>query len=630
MSQNKKIFSGKKNFESKIKNKNNTITNNTRYDSYDTLMKKENIFDSKLKFKPIFERIHKNKKKFNSILLSNLEKREKEMEEIISLDILLNYIYQSGIPYKLDFKKHLKQVSIKEKINNNLGLEKINIGPLDYFNLETYRKGNIAQHKANRMNEEHLLKSKNFHTNKSCIPQEITVYTARNILKRFHIIKDNTKSKLFDYEKKYTKRISVKSERNLIKSPIPNKKKNSKTKLFSSISQFKPKKSSMSVRLKETKTDLDLPHDLMINTESKKIINFEDLNNFNLTDNEKSLTTNVITLDNPIRHNNISISDIVDSQESNKDIKYKKPKKNLKKLILNMNKSKIDENFLKFKSSFKVLKKYNKNRHNYVKTIELNDSDYDTKEEKETKEDENYYKVSKNIQETKDKIKKVIYDYDYMMNRRSFTERNKKENVKIIKMFSSLGQKTIDNMANDLATCQNHIRNKLYDFIDDNFTNRKSFKQLDPTLEIILDKKFKKESNNPEYNIKEDYDLIRERELKEYEKKEIDRLGELIGKINNKVAFDLSHYLILYNKNIGNKIEGIKNEIVRKEKLKDIRHIKKHIESQIYNLKKIKQRNLFKFNKIIHKVNDYYTKISRENKFNGEYKKLLGLNKKIK
>jgi hypothetical protein len=275
------------------------------------------------------------------------------------------------------------------------------------------------------------------------------------------------------------------------------------------------------------------------------------------------------------------------------------------------------------------LNKYNKKRiHNYVKTIELNESEYDTKEEKESKEKEHYNKVSNNIQITKDKIKKVMHDYTYMMNRRSFTERNKKENSQIIKMFSSLGQKTIDNMATDLGTCQNHIKNKLIDFIDDHFTYKKSFKQLDPTLEIILDKKIK-DFNKNEYNVKDDYDFIRDRELKEYQRKEIDRLGELIGKINNKVAFDLSRYLVLYNKNMGNKIEGIKNEKIKREKLRNIKHIKKQIESQIYNMKQIKQRNLFKFNKLMNKFDDFYMKIKNENQLKSEYKKLLNLKKKI-
>ena len=62
-------------------------------------------------------------------------------------------------------------------------------------------------------------------------------------------------------------------------------------------------------------------------------------------------------------------------------------------------------------------------------------------------------------------------------------------------------------MATDLGTCQNHIKNKLIDFIDDHYTYRKSFKQLDPTLEILLDKKTK-DYNKNEYNVKDDYDFI--------------------------------------------------------------------------------------------------------------------------
>ena len=366
----------------------------------------------------------------------------------------------------------------------------------------------------------------------------------------------------------------------------------------------------------------------MANTESKKIIKSQEFNNIVFTENEKSLTANLITSENTKRN----MSETTDRQESNKQINQIKPKKNLKKLLfdINMNDSRnnIDDNLKKFKLSYSDLYRYNNNRNLYSKTIEYNDSDYYIKEEKYYKEKEKLKKVSKNFRETNKKIRTFINDYSNVMNRRSFTERNKKENVKMIKMFSSLGKKTISNMATDLGICQNHIQNKLIDCIDDNLTIRRSFKQLDPTLEIILDKKIKKEYNNPyEHNtVRDIYDFIKDRQLKDYQKKEIDRLGELIGKINNKVAFDLSSYLLLYNKNMGNKIEGIQNEKKRKEREHNLKYIKNSIETQIYNLKKIKQRNIFDYNKIVHRFNDYYTKLKNEKTLNKEYRKLLGLN----
>ena len=89
-------------------------------------------------------------------------------------------------------------------------------------------------------------------------------------------------------------------------------------------------------------------------------------------------------------------------------------------------------------------------------------------------------------------------------------------------------------------------------------------------MEIILDKKLKKvqdQNLQNEYEIGENYDFIKDRHYKEYQKKEIERLGEIIGKINNKVAFDLSNYLIIYYKNIGNKIEEMKEENIRKKEI---------------------------------------------------------------
>lgn len=644
MSYNKKI-SEKKIFELRLNNnikQNNTDpketktfpnSNNIKYLSNDRLMTKENIIESKINFKSIFDKIHKNKKKFNNILLSNLEQRQRSMEKIISIDNLLNYIYHSGIPFNIELNKNLKKNNSKDKNNFNFELNKIKLGSLDYFNLEAYGKNDISKHIMNRMNEEHLLKSKNFKSRKSGIPQEISVYTAKNILKRFNIIKDNTKSKLFDYKKKYNSKISesVKSERNIKnRSILKNSNNNHKSKLFYTISKLNSKntKSRKYVRFNDLKNELDFPQELLTNTESKKIIKSQEFNNIIFTENEKSLTTNLITSENSKRN----MSETTDRQESNKQINQIKSKKNLKKLLfdINMNDSRnsVDNNLKKFKLAYSDLYRYNNNRNLYSKTLEYNDSDYYIKEEKYYKEKEKFKKVSKNFRETNKKIRMLINDYSNVMNRRSFTERNKKENVKIIKMFSSLGKKTISNMATDLGICQNHIQNKLIDCIDDNLTSRRSFKQLDPTLEIILDKKIKKEYNNPyEYHtVRDDCDFIKDRQLKDYQKKEIERLGELIGKINNKVAFDLSSYLLLYNKNMGNKIEGMQNEKKRKEREHNLKYIKKSIESQIYNLKRIKQRNIFDYNKIVHKFNDYYTKIKDEKALNKKYRKLLGLN----
>ena len=242
-----------------------------------------------------------------------------------------------------------------------------------------------------------------------------------------------------------------------------------------------------------------------------------------------------------------------------KKIKTLKPKKNLKMLLLGNDKKKMDNSVKIFKNSITELNKYiKKNHHN---TIEDNFIDY-TKEEKQYLKNKQFQKISKTLGDMNNKMRKSINYYDKIMNKRNLSERDKDDILKITKIFSSFGQKTINNMVTNLGICQNHVKDQLINVIEDYSSSKKNFiKQLDPTLEIILDKKIKKvqdQNLQNEYKIGENYDFIKDRHYKEYQKKEIERLEEIIGKINNKVAFDLSNYLIKYNKNIGNKIEELK------------------------------------------------------------------------
>ena len=308
-----------------------------------------------------------------------------------------------------------------------------------------------------------------------------------------------------------------------------------------------------------------------------------------------------------------------------KSINKKKAINNLKIIIYRNNKikTKIDENLQNFKNSISDLNEYNKIRNDQLNTIGVNDTDFLTKEEKIILENKKFERISKNLLDINDKIRKSMNYYDIVMNRQCLTERNKTDKIKITKMFSSSGKKTINNMVTDLGICQNHIKDKLINVFVDSSYKRKNMKEIDPTLEIILDKKIKNQNNTSEYDdIGEDYDLIKDVQSKNYEKKEINRIGEIIGKMNNKVAIDLSKYLLLYNKNMGNKIEAMKEEKMKKER-NNIQRSKKSIEYQIYNLKRIKQRNIFEYNKIIHKFNDFYTKIKNEKKLNEEYRKLF-------
>ena len=575
--------------------KNNNILNNYNNYSQDKLLKKEDIIDSKLKFKSIFERINKNTKKFNSALLSNLEQKERKMEKIISLENLLNFIYQSGIPYNLDLKKNEKQVIFKEKINPNFDQEKIDLGAMDYFSLDTFSKGTIKRHILNRKNEEHLMHSKNFKIRKSGIPEDLNIYTAKNILRSINFTKNRNKNRLFEFEKNNSK-VTDESKNN----------NNSNEK--SSINNYFMRKTSNSLHFKNEKSGSfkSLKHEIFLankslnNTESKKLINIQKLK----------------TIDNSKKNLSEGIS---------KKIIGKKTKKNIRLLLLDNNNLKNikDKNLEDFKISIKDLNQYN-NKSKSLNSIKSHENNYYTKEEKINLEKEKFENLSKNLGELNSKIRNVINNYNFVMNKRSLTERSKKNNFKIIKMFSSLGRNTINNMATDLGFCQNHIQDKLLNVINDLSFKKENIKQLDPTLEIILDTKIKnEEKNQSKLAGEDDFDYLKAKNDKDFQRKEIDRLGELIGKINSKVAFDLSSYLIVYNKNLGKKIEGMQEKINVKKRNNNIKYLKKSIESQIYNMKQIKQRNLFDYNKIMHKFNDFYTKIHNEKKINEEYKKLF-------
>ena len=585
-------------------------------DFHGKLMKKENLLDIKLNFKPIFERINRNNRKFRRVLLNNLEQRENNIKKIISLDNLINFIYQTGIPYKIDFKKNLKKNVSKEREHPNLQLEKIKLGPMDYFNLDTFTKGNISKNIINRKNEEQLFNSKNFITTKSGIPQNISVYTAKNILKRIFSNKNDLKNKIFEKRKVLSSTITdkIKSKRKIAKKKYIfntdiNEGRNEYY-TFSKLNSNTNIKSKKNSSLKKSGNKNDLSYKININSESKKLINSKELNN-----ELNSITKSLIKS----KYREMYSSDLF-----SKKIKTLKPKKNLKMLLLGNDKKKMDNNLKIFKNSITELNKYiKKNHHN---TIEDNFIDY-TKEEKQYLKNKQFQKISKTLGDMNNKMRKSINYYDKIMNKRNLSERDKDDILKITKIFSSFGQKTINNMVTNLGICQNHVKDQLINVIEDYSSSKKTFiKQLDPTLEIILDKKLKKvqdQNLQNEYEIGENYDFIKDRHYKEYQKKEIERLGEIIGKINNKVAFDLSNYLIIYNKNIGNKIEEMKEENIRKKRNNTIKYLKKSLENQIYNIKKLKQRNIFEYNKIIDKFDDYYTKINNEKKLNEEYRKIF-------
>lgn len=612
-----------------IKNSNKILITNLKNNLHEGIMKRENLLETKLNFKPIFEKINKNKRKYNHSLLNNFEQNEKDLRKIISLDVLLNFIYQSGIPYKIDFKKKIKQNLIKKNLTN-IELEKKEkiIEQKENFNEGSNipKKRNLTKI-LNKNKERNISPIINIISKKSGISQNISAKKVKNIFIK-NLKNNKIESKLIKGTKLNTKiNDNIKSETNIKKnhSIFIGKDKYRKN-LINSFPKLNSKDLciSKSLNFRNFEKKINLPNNILINTESKKLINSQVLNNMDFINSEDKIKTHdLINLENM----KTSSSEILFKKEFYRTIINKKPKKNLRILLLGNNTKKKEDIALKnFKNSITDLNSFFKTNFN-SNTISENNCDYYSEEEQKELEKQKIEKISKNLEDLNDKIRKSINYYEKVMNKRSFTERNKNDSFKIIKMFSNLGKKTINKMATNLDICQHHFKEQLINVIDDYSSSykKRNYNNLDPTLEIIINKKIKKEeSNQLEYD---DYDhYIKDNNNIDYQKKELNRMGELIGKINHKVAFDLSNYLLLYNKNLGNKVKEINDENKKRINKNKIKYLKKSIEYQLYNLRRLKQRNIFEYNKVIHKFNDFYTKIKNEKKFNEEYRKLIFLN----
>lgn len=565
--------------------------------SEDRIMQKEDIIENKLKFKRIFEKIFiKNKRKFNNTILSDFEKKKQNMEKLISIENLNNF----GLPYNIEVKKDIKRNNSKKcnKNYDNLKRKKIKMGHMNYFNLETFNKENISRYILNRQNERILMRSKNFNSKMADVPMDMDIFSAKNILKSMNIIKNKTNSRLFDYEKRQSK---MKTLNNNIKS-LDNSCKKRKISKFDYNGKNKT---------------IDSP-----NMKNRKIVNYKtlneekDLSNINILNKEKSIITNLIKEENSkktLSEKNSPKFETFNKKENKLKgkIKEKISKKSIRKLILsNESKDETNNDLKDLKILIKDLRKYNK-RDNFLNILDVNDKIF-TKEEVMNLRNRQFKEISKNFGKVNNNIRKVINNYESLKNIKSYTDRNKNKNnnFKIIKMFSSLGKETINNMATDLGYCQNHINKQLIYHTDYSSYKKRFMKKVDPFKDIIpLNRKKKNHPKSLEYTIKDKYEEFHENE---HQNKEVEKLGEIIEKLNYNVAPDLSNNLFSYNKQMGKKIEGTQNDEINKN-INDIKISRNNLESNIYNLKRLKQRNIFEYNKIIHKFNEYYKKLHFEN-----------------
>ena len=595
-------------YQKKIKNNFSTIQNinkseiyNFRNNSNDTI-NRENTIESKLRFKPIFDKLFRNKGKFNHTLLCDLDKREKNLEKIISIKSLKI----SGLPEQLEENNISKKNSYKGKNSTNKETKKNKIDNMVFINLENIKKNNISKPILKRKNEYLNLENKK---SKS---------------------KNNKKNFQFGFEQKYKSHSKHEKEMNLTGN-LYNTERIKNKNLF----DFKNDKkySTKSNTFRELNIENEKAGKIMKNSKSKNTINSNQLFNEVLSqikfkDNKETSNLKFKTVENSKRSfmeikcdkkETIPSFDLMKSRI--RKIGNKKHKKSLRLLLLENNEKIIDSNLKNFKSSIKELNSYN-NRYNrnsiknYMKTLDINDSDY-TKQEIINIKNEKYNKSVKNFGEINNKIRNLFHNYNIVKNKGCITERNKEDTYKYIKMMSSLGKNTINNMVTDLGKCQNLIHELFTKYIEDISTtyNKKYYKEIDPTLELLFTIENPKDQNNNKESQKiEKKDFLDKKQYADYKSKELDRLDGLIKNLNDNIAFNTSNYQKLYNKITRNKHSFFTYEDQKKKKFNSLQDTKKNIESNMYNLKKLKNKNVSEYNKIVQRFNNFYLKINQEKK----------------
>ena len=599
--------------QKKIKNSFSTIQatnksgkNNFRNNSNDILNRRENTIESKLRFKPIFDKIFRNKGKFNHTILCDLDKREKNLEKIISIKNLK----VSGVPYQIEEKNISKQNTYKGQNSSNLESKKSKADNMDSFNLETINKNNISRNILKTNSDYLYLKSKKIKS------------------------KNNKKNIQFDFEQKYksyNKNMKDMNRTGNLYNSVNIKNKN----LFDFRNDKKHSTKSVTFRESNIENENEIPEKIITNSKSKKIINSNNLFNevlgrIKIRGNKISSKIKFKTVESPKRSileiksdkkETIPSLDLKNSRVKkigNKNQKQKQ-KKSLRLLLLDNNDKIIDSNLKNFKSSIKELNsynnKYNKNSiKNYIKTLD-NDSDY-TKQEIICIKNEKFNKSVKNFGEINNKIRNLFHNYNIVKNKGCFTERDKEDRYKYIKMMSSLGKNTINNMVTDLGKCQNLIHDLFTNYIDDLSTsyNKKYYKEIDPTLELLFAIENSKYQINKESQAYESKDFLDNKQYAYYKNKELDRLDCLIKKMNDNIGFNISNYQKLYDKITRNKYSFFDHDDQRKKKFNSLQYRKKNIESNIFNLRKLKNKNVSEYNKIVQRFNNFYLKINEEKK----------------
>jgi len=193
---------------------------------------------------------------------------------------------------------------------------------------------------------------------------------------------------------------------------------------------------------------------------------------------------------------------------------------------------------------------------------------------------------------------------------------------KIKKKFCEFGSKTISSLMADINSDQIHLNNKLFKIIDKANKKIKKEKQIDKVLEIILDRKLKK---NKKIKAKQIYiDAMDGKKLLEERNKLrfMMRFADLIKNVKDEIALNYTKNILDNNAKLQNEFNI--PELAEYRRLKKEKNLEKHrnmrnrlmsknaeiemrikaneIEKDIlYN----KYENIFKKNKMLNDENKY-------------------------
>lgn len=556
-----------------------------------------------------------------------IEKKQKQLKEL--LGIKLNKSCKKSVAHRklksdpeflCKSTKTQKFFCLKKKNGFSSLEEKIDFGPIDYYNLKayTYTDQNRESEMINNINRNKIMQSRNFIVRRSRVPLIITSNGAKWILNSSRKKEENKKLKtsfncFFHRNSIFSK---DNCDNNIPTQFSPSKSVKSKLKNKSIIS----KNSNINHNVKSNKESNKINKENKNKKDSTKSL-IEIIRNYYINDYnyENSSSSDNDTNSNYINNNDKNVTDknvtyktVIDKNITDKSIinKSNQPNKSIKNIISNY----IQKNAIISDNVTKSLQS-NKNIHyNKKKLFSL----------------EKNLKYMKKFDEYTDLYKKSKKDLDISSNdnNKNFSKNTcqAEESVKIRQKFCQFGTSTLNNLANQLANNQKKLNKELFKIIDTMNKKKKKGKEIDKVLEVILDKKIKK---NKKSTAKQEYsDAIDGKKLLEERNKLklLMKVGDMITSMSDEVVLNLTENLLQQNdksKNEGfsnNKYKQMKekkekrqNKYLRKKMVGRQDEIELKIKSNLLEKDKLlsKYKSVIDKNKLIaenDKCNMYYVK----------------------